>query len=458
MAVAFTPTERAEPFMEVWQRDAVVRSRFLQYVAEAAGISTSGAHELVESRLLPELGVFPGSANPATLGQVLDHLAVLLKSMGKGEQAMLDQPVTMLSDDPGACMRVIRCIELQAGLSFVDAHARLMAGVDVVSMERGPKTVRAALDAVGCAMDVDEVAADLRLLESRDEELAGLYRLDAAPLEAEHVDNDGQVLLDASADAGAMIADPVERERRWQRAKRVGWDDRGQFDDDDRRHLDAGIDLVRSAERRVEIVGVRGRQAVRARQLDQAVESARDAKSRVRALDAQIAELRGQRGAAAAVVPPIAAAVPGLRLLDGDDAASGPEEGASPLREITQLATEICRDRGWCAGAVRDFDRALDLVKELRPDLWEQSWELSAAPVPPGDAGSRLSPVGGHPEDLNQRILQQLSEQGRPMSDYPNVLAEMMSTDPRGNQTPSPGQPRHPATGRFVRPGYLVKP
>jgi hypothetical protein len=79
-------------------------------------------------------------------------------------------------------------------------------------------------------------------------------------------------MLDQDADVGKLIADPVEAERRWQRAKRLGLsEDREQWAMLDRAGLEGGEDTLATAERKAEIARVRSSDDVLAKRLNGAI-------------------------------------------------------------------------------------------------------------------------------------------------------------------------------------------
>ena len=83
-------------------------------------------------------------------------------------------------------------------------------------------------------------------------------------------------MIDSDADVGGMIGDPTEFERRFSRARRAapgmyqtGEAGRERFREEDRMHLDSGLDLVRTLERVGELQAAGTRRAQLTRRLEQ---------------------------------------------------------------------------------------------------------------------------------------------------------------------------------------------
>ncbi len=200
-------------------------------------------------------------------------------------------PIRQLFEDSSAVNRLTRAVQLDSGLDFVSSLDRVHDAADRAAAEGGG-TLGRLLEWAG---DADYLTETLTLLERRDAAVERALR-DATGTKPANVTPDGMVRLDASADIGTLLHDPRERERRLRRARNVagsytGSDGRETFEEDDRRHLDAELDLVRTLELRAGVQAAQSQAQGVARQLDAAIADAGRERNRLRQLDQKFAEL-----------------------------------------------------------------------------------------------------------------------------------------------------------------------
>jgi len=266
---------------------------------------------------------------------------------------LLDRPAYQtMQGDHGEFDKVVRAICLERGNDDYLAAVELFQD----SWERaravnGPgQTVAQVLELAGVAPA--EVEAGVRLLEKRDTGLKVMLDADMRAAEPADVSVNrlGQVALAPDADVGAMMANPEEFERRLARMRAAdprgtlgAWDGdagRQRFKDADKSHLEAGVDLVRTAERAQALATAKARNENHARQVDEEIRDAISRQAGVKALDARLAALAGeqitaraQRAAAAGDGEP---AGPGrVWMLEAQaQAAVGASEGFAAEREI----------------------------------------------------------------------------------------------------------------------------
>ena len=241
-------------------------------------------------------------------------------------------------------------------------------------------------------------------------------------------------MLADGTDVGAALADPVERERRYQRARkhdqRYATPDKGRraFDADDKVHLEGGIDLVRTMEEppghRERVAQQRAAEAATA--LDAAIKSGADKRQRLRLLDAEISKLEGPTQAARDAV------ADQLRSEATDSDQRCPEDVG---RARGGRPTGRCSDAGRRPGGVavydaikshmtanglpeRDFAQACS-ISTRRPASLPETPETPAKPeVPPGV----------HPGSyaLEQRVRALMAEAGARESEYMKFLDQAM--------------------------------
>jgi hypothetical protein len=173
--------------------------------------------------------------------------------------------------------RVLRAVQLDQGISYMDANELLREAAATALGQREPNLRGVLKYARG---DADNAAKTLRLLEQRDAAVAGAYQ-----------SADTKLL-----DQGGVQAEPD----RLRRARQLGWsyggdDGRRKFFEHDSQSLEAGVDILRAPESQARLSQASGAAEQVARRLDQAIHTAGDRHQQVKALEAQIAELDGQR-------------------------------------------------------------------------------------------------------------------------------------------------------------------
>jgi hypothetical protein len=423
----FTSAERAMP-MHTALDDPGLRIRLLTYVAAKRGISTGDALEFTEALVRRELTYM------ATLGQFLDHLDN--PHLDRPDQMNLDSPLTDIFDDHRQLDRLVRSVSLETGDSYIDA----LQGLYQAALD-GARTLGQALGSVSIAVaKPDGVLEGVKLLESADDQLAETYARDTQQLRAEPVNARGVVQLAEDADVGAMLADPVERENRLARARRAaagafdGDEGRNRFFDDDRMHLEAGLDLVRTFERASEIRTAEASHAQQRRELDQAVNDARGARHQARTLDSRIASLRGQRDELAPrTADPVDHHAKRLRLLD----TSGNSEVLSV--ELQQRVIELGRQRPDLSYA----DRRRRVLEQAEPgtpltldDETVARRHAAAVRLETPDSDGPSTPAGVDPAShrLEKRVQERLRRNGFtgpavPGDAYIKALEQVMAED-----------------------------
>jgi hypothetical protein len=330
--------------------------------------------------------------------------------------------------------RVVRSVQLDAGGSYVDALERLHQGADD-ARQNGTNTLRAALERARA--DVAYVETSLKILERRDAAVAGAYERAAGAMMLEQIDDQGLVLLDhagseqatgtaeAVADVGRILTDPAEFERRYARMRRLtgafdGPDGREQFRQLDRDYATAGKDIVRTEERRVELRAAEAKAAQAARQLDQAMASAADKRSALKALEAEVAKL------------PDAVSEADKQQALSNVRAEAQRAAEEPLRMLDQMPTarvsrvessssdEERLDRLRLTQSPAQFARTLEAYIAGEP--------LADLPVDPAEQ-PREVPAGVHAgsHGLHQRVLDRIRELDRnPDRDYARTLDEII--------------------------------
>lgn len=265
---------------------------------------------------------------------------------------LLDRPAFEVFEDHVQLDRLVQAICLErSDLDYLGALELFQESWGRARRERGPgMTVKRVLsDYAG--VSADSVAGDVRLLERRDTETLRMLDASTASIGDDELDASGQVKLPKDADMGKLLADPQEFERRLARMRKVdgagvyvGDQGRERFRADDRQHIEAGLDMVRTAERDRELAGARAKARRYGAQLDAAMEGARDNAGRVKELDAQIAALAEQR---AALLPGTTLPSPlpthdGLKLLDQAPAPAhvGDGSGAALTPDMVRYALD----------------------------------------------------------------------------------------------------------------------
>lgn len=253
---------------------------------------------------------------------------------------LLDRPAFEVFEDRVQLDRLVQAICLERpDLDYLGALELFQESWGRARLERGPgMTVKRVLSEYA-GVPADSVAGDVRLLERRDTETRRMLDASKAGVADDELDATGQVKLPKDADVGKLLADPQEFERRLARMRKVdgagvyvGDQERDQFRSDDRQHIEAGLDMVRTAERHRELAAARARARQFGEQLDTAMGGARDTAERVKELDAQIASLAEQRAALlpGTVLPSPLPTQDGSKLLDqAQTAATG--DGSRPV-------------------------------------------------------------------------------------------------------------------------------
>ena len=449
-AVKFTSQERDMSIRDA-MNDQTLRPRVLQYVAAKRGLSTGDALKFIDGQLSRELGIIPGS-RPVALGTGLDHLDHPYldgpPSVGKG--AALDADYRAVFNDGKLLDRVVRALAMDQDGDYVKALEQLHDGADAAHQAR-KRTLRAVLG--GTKAKPEDVDANLTMLERRDAAVTAVHRLEMEPIMLEQTDSQGLVLLDqgdadgngdgsaVTVDIGLALADPVERERRLARARKVAPSDysgdkgRQEFFEMDRFHLEAGIDVVRTMERGREIQAAQRKAESVARQLDQEIGSTLDKRQQLRMLDAEIAKLQDKRR-------PLQDAATQqetkLRMLQAPPAAegtTGPSSGSGIPSTIIQ--TRIIDELQ--ANPDESYEDARRRVLEAAEPGIPITLEQESAEWARGNYKLSMDPLRVHEEpaepppaenDLNQRVRDRMRELGRPESDYPRTLEEIIAEDP----------------------------
>ncbi len=223
-----------------------------------------------------------------------------------------NQPAYQLMQDRNALDLVARAICLERGNSdYLAAVELFQDGWENARNVHGPgQTVAEVLAVAG--VDAGAVETTVRLLEKRDTGLTLMLDADVAAASPADVSVNrlGQVALAPGADVGAMLADPQEFERRLARMRAAdprgmlgAWDGdagRQRFKDADKSHVEAGVDLVRTAERAQGLAAAKAKNANAARTVDAEIHDAISRQAGVKALDDRLAALAGEQIAARA--------------------------------------------------------------------------------------------------------------------------------------------------------------
>lgn len=317
-------------------------SRVLHHVAGQHGVSTAGANRLID-RAMHELGVVAPLDHTTTLGTVLAHMNQdTFKRTPEASGAALDAPVTAAFDDNKLVDRIVRSLSLDQGIAFDVAMLQLLDASDEAREYGQGSSLRATLERTKSAPE--DIDVNVRLFAQRDEAVLRVLEEETAHLRTLHAHpSSGLILLDQGPDApaadvvniGQALRDDVERENRLARARK--YEDayrldagREQFFADDRAHLEAGVDIVRSLEVAAQVHAAEAKAAEVGRQLDETMHRTIDKRSRLRELDAEFARLDGQR--ASVTVP---ATVPSEQTMH--------ERVRSRLRQLGAPETEYPR-------------------------------------------------------------------------------------------------------------------
>ncbi len=274
---------------------------------------------------------------------------------------LLDRPAFEVFEDHVQLDRLVQAICLErSDLDYLGALELFQESWGRARREHGPgMTVKRVLsDYAG--VSADSVAGDVRLLERRDTETRKMLDASTAAVGDDELDASGQVKLPKDADMGKLLADPQEFERRLARMRRVdgagvyvGDQGRERFRADDRQHIEAGLDMVRTAERDRELAGARAKARRYGAQLDTAMEGARDNAERVKELDAQIAALAQQRATLlpGTVLPSPLPTHAGLKLLDQAPMPTHAGDGSGPVLTPDMVRYALDNGLGTLVGA-----------------------------------------------------------------------------------------------------------
>jgi len=349
---------------------------------------------------------------------------------------ILDTSLRVVVQDRPALARLLRAVQLDQGdISWIGAYDGWQEGVAAARTSRTP-TVRTALTAAAC--DPEYVSQVVHLLERRDQAASAAYAKAAGPIMLEAVDPargmvlldqgdqsaDGEPATDPIAYAAKALVDPVEQETRYLRVRKLtgsyeGPDGRKRFLDDDRVHLTAGLDLVRSIEREREEGAARAAADQVARQLDQAIAEAGKERGKLKQLEADIAKLGD----------PAVREVAGdqLRLRMGTT-------NEPPLRLLDQLANgEPAAEPAGPPGVDEMDARVRERLRRLgRPErdyVIALEQEGRGEPMPPApESAPPDTPRGVDPgsHELDRRVRDRMRKLDRnPESDYIRTLDEI---------------------------------
>ena len=361
--------------------------------------------------------------------------------------ANLDMPLEAVFADRVLLNRVVRSIQLDAGIDYVAALERLHQAVDTARSIGKDPTLGGALKRAGNVADLQDT---IRLLERRDAAVEAVYAREAEPIMLERVDGRGQVMLDQGAtarsdtgtDIGKALADPEEFERRLARIRLAqpghwGSDEgREKFRQLDRQHLEAGMDLVRTAERQGELAVASAKARRVAAELDQVIAAASEKRQRLEALDAKLDELGNLPGAQdigrAKLREQIAEVNQApLRLLDRLAPETPPEAPAKfTANELRKKIRQLNRRKAVSPDyEVRELDNEIaqfttELV-ELQADATKRRLTQPGTHEPTESEPG--VPPGVHPgsHSLDQRVRQRMRELDRPASEYERTLLEV---------------------------------
>lgn len=377
------------------------------------------------------------------------------------ELKLLDMPIARVFDDRPLLNRIVRALSLDQGVSYIDALTQLHDKVDDVYQTSSRGTLRDVLQRT--PSDLGDIEDTVKVLARRDDAVNAAYDQAASQLALEQVDGYGNVLLDAAepqhtddpeaferraarmreaqqaalqrdrdpsnvsavrvplpgtTDIGRILADPQEFERRLARMRRAeprSWDGpegRAQFQKLDRAHVESGIDMVRTAERRHELAGARRASQKAAQSLDLAIHESSDKRQRLRLLDRQIAKLKDKR---VLLDEPIEADNRVKMLNAASDLSERVPEQNQPLQAHADELYERTQER------LRLLDRPqgdfLKTLKEIMDDV-----PLSE------DAPAETAPPGVHPgsHELHRRIRERMRLLDRPDSAYVETLEEIL--------------------------------
>jgi hypothetical protein len=366
-------------------------------------------------------------------------------------QKLLDTPIRQVFDDRELLNRIVETIANDRGMTYLDSLERFHDAVDSATVNGSP-ILRTALE--WAQVVPEDVEASVTLLGRRDEAVSKAYSSAAGPLLLEQTDDRGIVLLDQAgaavasggagavgsanhgeplrADIGRILTDPAEFERRLARIRVAepnhfdGDKGREDFRREDKAWAESGKDRVRTAERPHEIRRAQQTADRVGERLDQAIGTANDTRSRLRALEAEVSKLDGpaagvrefgltelRRQTADARREP-------LRLLDqleasGEAAVTGRVPSVSLPTDGHGLFV-LTQER------MRLLDRSQDQFDQTLAEV------LRGDPAPAPAVREPEIPDGVHPGShaLHEKVQARLRELDRPPTEYSRVLEGML--------------------------------
>ena len=214
-----------------------------------------------------------------------------------GEPVGLDASPAALFD-PGRRREldtVVRAVALSTGSDYPGALGALRGAWEDVRAEIGMGAVTLARVAERAGVRaLDSLAQDINTLQSRDAEAVKMLDAATSALPARRVDGQGRVLVEQGFDLPHYRRDDEAQERDWLCARALdrGYESRETFDETNLAWAGAGLSLVRSLERPVEVAGAHRDAEGSVRALDAAIGAAEDAEGRKRALETVIGGAR----------------------------------------------------------------------------------------------------------------------------------------------------------------------
>jgi hypothetical protein len=390
-------------------------------------------------------------------------------------QKLLDLPIRQVFDDRELLNRIVSTISNDRGLTYLESLEKFHDAVDSATVNGSP-ILRTALE--WAQVVPEDVEASVTVLELRDGAVNRAFERAAGLLLLEQTDARGLVTLDQGAagvtpgrltgavagrgdvplqaDIGTILHDPAEGERRLARMRKAqpnAWDGeagRARFKEHDRQMAESNVDAVRTAERplelrRAQLAGDR----VGAR-LDAVIATADDKRSRIRALDQEIAKLAGEREELKPQQEDrTERELSRLRLLDSDVARTGQplmNDNSAILSTVLQgrvgeiLATRpempYAEARRW---VLEQAEPDCPLTLEQEGQEWARGHYYGISNVRRDEGGALVgdvdpapeadeTPAGLHPgsHQLANRVRERLRILDRPDSAFTATLEEMM--------------------------------
>jgi hypothetical protein len=355
---------------------------------------------------------------------------------------LLDIPLADLDANRALEASVIRAISLSAGDSWMAAYEKLRDGAERAH-ENGQRTLPGALTA--SFLDADAVGEILTLLARRDAVVdraaspAGRKMLDSSSVEssfgfrsrraptggvapARPLAAPGRVTAEQ---AGRLITDPAERERRNIIARRLGYGDG--FDELDKTYLRGGHDVLTTAQTQEADRAAQVRAQQLAHQLDASLNEMGRERARLRATEAQASAIedRGARDAALSELRTqmTATTATTVRLLDSAEA-----EADHPVMLDASQA-----DPDGNANVASDQERLGQLRNTQTPSAFLKTLEsyVATGALPDTNHAAPATPPGVHPgsHELHKRVRARMRELDAAERDYPTVLLDVMAED-----------------------------